>query len=98
MKITKFVVVSNSRSVGMFPVVTEPGLFVGWNRAELLAEFADEPVLYKLSHARFMVRELRRSGYYVSARPYVLYALRNFIQRIRERTVRRRLAKAEWRK
>lgn len=98
MKITKFVVVSNSRSVGMFPVVTEPGMFVGWNRELLLADFAEEPVLYKYSHARFMVRELRRSGYYVSARPYILFALRNFFQRIRERSVRRRLAKAEWRK
>lgn len=98
MKITKFVVASNAKSVGLFPVVAPPGLYAGWDRETLRASFDDEPVLFRLSHARFIVREMRRAGYYVSLRPYVLVMLRGLVLCIRSRLVRRRAAKDAWRK
>lgn len=98
MKSAKYVVVSTSRSIGLFPVVTAPGLFMHWDRDSCRAVFGDDPVLYRFSHARFMVRELRRSGYYVSARPYVLYMLRGALLKIRSRLIHRRVSQSVWRK
>lgn len=97
-KCFKFVVVSSSRSIGLFPVVTAPGLFMHWDRDAFRAVFGDTPVLYRLSHAQFMVRELRRSGYYVSVRPYVLYMLRDALLSLRSRLIRRRDSSSAWRK
>ena len=99
MKITKFVVISNAKSIGLFPAATGDGLFAGWDyQGRTIPVFGCEPVLFRLSHAWFVVRELRRAGYYVSARPYVLFMLRGLFLVIRSRLVRRRAAKAAWRK
>ena len=99
MKITKFVVVSNAKDIGLFPAATGDGIFAGWDyQGRTIPVFGDEPVLFRLSHARFLVRELRRAGYYVSARPYVLFMIRGLLLVIRSRLVRRKLAKAAWRK
>ena len=98
MKFLKYVVVSNANSIGLFPTVVKCGLFDGFFSAEVVPSFGNEPVLYRRSHAKFLARELRRAGYYVSARPYVLYMLRNALMAFRERLFSRKAARAAWKK
>lgn len=40
---------------------------------------ADDPVLYSGRSAWFLVKELRRVGYNVSRRPWLLYAFRQYL-------------------
>ena len=98
MKLFKYVVVSDARSLGLFPVVTGCGLFNGFFSAEVRPSFGREPVFFRRSHAKFLARELRRAGYYVTARPYVLYMIRSALVSLRNRIVERNAAKSVWRK
>lgn len=73
MNLFKFVVVNNAKSVGLFPVVCDGGYFAEWssNAETIVPCFGSSPLLFRYSHAKFMVRELRRAGFYVSMKPYI---------------------------
>ena len=98
MKFLKYVVVSRSSSIGLFPVAVNSGFFSGWEGSFQRVVFGNIPVLYKRSHAKFMARELRRTGFCVYAVPYGLYMLRDSILHLREKLLLRQQKKAKWHK
>ena len=99
MRFLKYVVVSNAKSIGLFPAAMDPGLFCGISDSVIFPEFSfSDPVLYRRSYAKFLVHELRRAGYYVTARPYVFYMLRRSLLCMLARVRARKAAKGVWRK
>jgi len=98
MRLFKYVVVSNANSIGLFPSLISAGLFDGFLSSEVVPSFGEDPVLFRRSHAKFLARELRRAGYHVTSRPYVLYMLMRLFKVFAMNLKQRRSSKAVWRK
>ena len=62
------------------PVTTSvylSGITTNDDRKMSVPQFSSiNPVLYRKRDARFLVRELRRSGYYAYMRPWIFFAIR----------------------
>lgn len=97
MKVFKWVVSCNAKSVGLFPVVVGFGLLESWEKLQPSFGWSD-PILFRYSHARFLVRELRRTGYYVSAKPYVLLLIKDCLIRCKDNFKNRKAVRNKWRK
>lgn len=77
MKFLRWIVVVKNNPSGFYQPVTLGRFLVGFadvpNTPYLVPKWADaDPSLYKLRGARFIVSELRRVGFNVSAVPYLV--------------------------
>lgn len=101
MNILKFVVCSKVNSIGLFPSCINDGYLCRFsnNSFGIAPEFnSSEPVLFRFSHARFLSRELRRSGYFVSVSPYLFVVFKQCFVKLRLSFNERLNARKKWRK
>ncbi len=101
MNIFKFVVSSRAKSIGLFPACVNAGFLCEFDMGSfgVVPVFNDgEPVLFKLSHARFISRELRRSGFCVTVFPYLLVVIKRLILKVKCRIEEKSKIKKKWRK
>ena len=104
LKILSWVVRLDAGNYRFFTTCAKPGFLSSLSLRDdgltktVLPCFGDDPILYGFRSACFLVRELRRTGYNVSAVPYAILMLKDAAKAFLRRRAAKAAARAKWRK